>query len=271
MLAALILLGTFAQTSGEHVKAELVTSVTSAQPGKAFLAAVILRTDPGWHVYWMNPGDAGTATKIAWNLPPGWTAGETQWPIPNRFNEKELVTYGYEGSTMLLARITPATDAKLGLASFTADVTWTAAKDTRIPGKSTLRRSLSVQQKDLASRNWNDKLTAAEGDMPRAVEGWKFAASPIEGGWVLKATPPKKLTFDRFLPSFYPADAGIFDHAWPQRLIEQEDGSFWIGLKKLPTAETNPTHIRGLLMAPKGSAWEGAGDAMWVDAPVTAS
>ena len=33
---------------------------------------------PEWHTYWINPGDTGVPTRIAWNLPAGASAG----PIP---------------------------------------------------------------------------------------------------------------------------------------------------------------------------------------------
>ena len=48
------------------------------------LAGVELKLDEGWHTYWKNPGDAGSPTKIEWQLPTGISAGEIQWPLPHR-------------------------------------------------------------------------------------------------------------------------------------------------------------------------------------------
>jgi len=47
------------------------------------LAGVELKLDEGWHTYWKNPGDAGSPTKIEWQLPTGISAGEIQWPLPH--------------------------------------------------------------------------------------------------------------------------------------------------------------------------------------------
>ena len=53
-----------------HVTAELIPESTSVQAGKPFDIALHLHTDPDWHTYWINPGDAGLATMIKWTLPP---------------------------------------------------------------------------------------------------------------------------------------------------------------------------------------------------------
>ena len=39
---------------------------------------------PGWHTYWMNPGDSGEPPRIEWALPTGFTAGDIVWPHPER-------------------------------------------------------------------------------------------------------------------------------------------------------------------------------------------
>ena len=249
------------------VTAELVTSVTAAQPGKAFLAAVVLRTEPNTHIYWANPGEVGTPTKVVWKLPAGWKAGELMWPVPSRFTEKQGSTFGYEGATMLMARITPATDAKVGPTSFSATVSWTTGPAQTNETK-TLPRSLSISQKELSSQMWSERLKLAETGMPSALEGWSFTAEPIEGGFVLKSKPPEKIASWKGLPVFYPMDAGVIDHTWPQRLIDQEDGSFWIGLKRSAKLEKDPEVIRGLLIAPKGTTWKDKVDAILVEAPI---
>ena len=64
----------------EHVEAQLVSDVKSAQPGKPLLVGLKLRMADQWHTYWKNPGDSGLPTRIHWQLPPGWKAGEIRWP-----------------------------------------------------------------------------------------------------------------------------------------------------------------------------------------------
>ena len=57
---------------------------------------------PGWHTYWINPGEAGQPTEIKWTLPPGWKASAVQWPYPKRIPTGPLMDYGDEGKPWLL-------------------------------------------------------------------------------------------------------------------------------------------------------------------------
>ena len=38
--------------------------------------------DVGWHTYWINPGDAGKAAKIKWDLPDGFEVSALEFPAP---------------------------------------------------------------------------------------------------------------------------------------------------------------------------------------------
>ncbi|MGH7942479.1 MAG: protein-disulfide reductase DsbD domain-containing protein, partial [Limisphaerales bacterium] len=93
-----------------HTQATLVLSDDMAKPGDIVWAGLDLKMDPGWHTYWKNPGEAGMPTTIAWQLPPGVTAGKIHWPIPEKLPPSEVTTYGYSDETMLLVplKIGPA-------------------------------------------------------------------------------------------------------------------------------------------------------------------
>ena len=41
-----------------------------AAPGGEIELAILMRTKPGWHGYWLNPGDAGLPMSVEWTLPP---------------------------------------------------------------------------------------------------------------------------------------------------------------------------------------------------------
>src|ERR1700755_1591095 len=77
-----------------HIEAELVSDVESVQPGQPFLVGVRFKIDSDWHIYWKNPGDSGIPPKITWNLPPGFTVGDLQWPVPKRIEVATLINYG---------------------------------------------------------------------------------------------------------------------------------------------------------------------------------
>src|SRR6202453_5407755 len=97
--------GVSATVKQVHVTAELIAETTYLAPGKPFLVALHLHMDPGWHTYWINPGDAGLATNISWTLPSGFTAGPLQWPTPEQHDMGGLMTYGYAGDVYLITTI----------------------------------------------------------------------------------------------------------------------------------------------------------------------
>jgi thiol:disulfide interchange protein DsbD len=97
------------------VEAELVPAVSSVQPGRPFNVALRLAHDPHWHTYWINPG-TGYPTTIKWTLPPGWQAGEIQWPVPHVLTDVSgnITGNGYDGEVYLLVTLTPPTSLQSG-------------------------------------------------------------------------------------------------------------------------------------------------------------
>src|ERR1051325_7016508 len=88
------------------VHARLVAEADNVAPGSTVTIALEENIRPGWHTYWVNPGDAGAPTEIQWTLPPGWRAGPIVWPYPERVPVGPLMDYGYEGRGWLLTQLT---------------------------------------------------------------------------------------------------------------------------------------------------------------------
>ena len=93
-----------------HVTAELIPENTLVFGGRSTDVILHLHMDDNWHTYWINPGDAGLATTIKWTLPPGWTAGPIQWPVPEVHAMGPLTTYGYGGDVYLLTTLKVSPD-----------------------------------------------------------------------------------------------------------------------------------------------------------------
>ncbi len=135
--------------------------MTTIEPGKPFDVALHLHSDPGWHTYWINPGDAGLPTKIKWTLPPGFTAGPIQWPTPEKHKMGPLITYGYGGDVYLLTTITPPKGDLPQHFDIKARASWLVCLEECIPGKADLTLTLDtgmlnlrlpVENKDLFAR-----------------------------------------------------------------------------------------------------------------------
>jgi thiol:disulfide interchange protein/DsbC/DsbD-like thiol-disulfide interchange protein len=130
------------QAATEHVNARLVASQAAVAPGQRFTVALEQDIKAHWHTYWLNPGDSGQATTIAWT---GAEAGPIQWPTPAVQPIGPLVNYGYEGRVALLVDLTVPADAQPG-SRFqpVAEVRWLVCKDVCIPEQVTLGLDLPV-------------------------------------------------------------------------------------------------------------------------------
>jgi DsbC/DsbD-like thiol-disulfide interchange protein len=194
----------------DHAQALLLANVSGIAPGVPFYVGMKFTIDPGWHIYWKNPGDSGLATDVKLNLPEGFSASGLLFPVPNRIEfPGPVVNYGYENEVMLLIRVTPPKQLP-GNQSITlaGKASWLVCdKDNCIPGSADLSISLPVMdspspdKKPLFDR-WLAKLPISATDAGAAVSVSHSSSSAIiDIQW--KAVPSDI----QFIP--YPLKSGI--------------------------------------------------------------
>ena len=146
------LLYSTADASG-HTRASLVADVARATPGTSMTVGVLLRMDPGWHTYWVNPGESGLATTVRWTVGPGVVVSGLLWPLPEKTIEAgEVLTYGYANETMLLATVQlPATMPAQGAVKLQAEVAWLECEKTCVPGSATVTLTVPIGEKSTPS------------------------------------------------------------------------------------------------------------------------
>lgn len=214
-----------AQPRGDLVEARLLLEPSAIQAGVPFTAAVQLQMKPGWHTYWLNPGDSGLPTEIRWKLPPGFTAGPIQWPTPERLAVGPLMNFGYEGEATLLVEITPpATLPASGRVDIGADVSWLACEKECIPGSATLDASapLAPALAPAAPDAGAAPLFARARDaLPKPLAGATFAAA-ARTLTVRAPLPAGAGAGDVRSAVFFPAAEGLIDNAAPQQLAVAE-------------------------------------------------
>jgi DsbC/DsbD-like thiol-disulfide interchange protein len=149
-----------------HVRARLVADADEIRPGESFHLGVVLEPEPGWHVYWRNPGEAGLATEIAYQLPDGFAVGELKWPVPVEFEQPgAIIGYGYEDPVVLAAEVT-APGGVPSSAPVTLTASWLACKDVCVLGSATLEAALPLRGAELeaskaALGTWSEALPTA--------------------------------------------------------------------------------------------------------------
>src|SRR5205807_9776436 len=100
---------------------------------------------PGWHTYWRYPGDAGIPTEIKWQLPPGWHAGEIQWPIPLKLTEPgDIQIYGYHDEVLLMMQLTPPAQIGEKSVKLAGTANWLVCEKICIPGSAAVQLALPI-------------------------------------------------------------------------------------------------------------------------------
>ncbi|MEW6305100.1 MAG: protein-disulfide reductase DsbD domain-containing protein [Verrucomicrobiota bacterium] len=143
-LLALAVVAHPAQGAFYKTDARLVLSATAAKPGDTVLAGVHLTMDKGWHIYWRYGGDSGYPTSVKWTLPPGITAKEVEWPLPEKYYYQGEYTYVYHDETTLLVPLTIAPDAKPGAVEIKANIGWLECEKICVPGKAEVTATLTI-------------------------------------------------------------------------------------------------------------------------------
>ena len=153
-----------------HTEARLLFASDSAVPGTTVLAGVQLTMEPGWHTYWKNPGAAGQATEIKWQLPPGVTAGDIQWPLPEKLPPADITTYGYESEVVLLVPLTFGPAVSPGPLNLAAKVSWLECKDSCIPASAEIQGIVNIGSQTKPSADapllavWQGKVPVSAGN-----------------------------------------------------------------------------------------------------------
>jgi len=125
ILLALLLVPAVAEAKG--IEPQLVAE-GPAPPGGEVELAIHMRTNRGWHGYWLNPGDAGLPMDVTWRLPKGFAAGPLRYPVPSRLDVAGLMNYVYERDYALLVRLKVPADAR-GTIPIRAQAHWLACTD----------------------------------------------------------------------------------------------------------------------------------------------
>ncbi len=79
----------------------LVAATTAVGTKATLEAGVEFRLQPGWHIYWRTPGDAGYPPKIDWRGSDNIGTPVLSWPAPRRIVLGGLQNFGYEDEVVL--------------------------------------------------------------------------------------------------------------------------------------------------------------------------
>ena len=236
-----------------HLTVELVTENTSIAPNHDFLAGLHFVLDPGWHIYWINAGDAGEPPRVDWQLPAGITAGDLQFPAPERLPLGPLMDFGYQHEVLLPVPMRADASLQTGIeAIMRGHLHFLVCSNVCIPGKADLEQSVPVT----AQTGANDPATeplflAAERALPRALPAaMSVQVQQTKTAFVIRLTGKSAAKAE-----FYPYDQNVIANAAPQTVQPQPDG-VWITVEKAQGLQQVPATLHGLLKFPDGSSYQ---------------
>ena len=230
-----------------HVEVELFSVSDSIKPGATNYFALSMTIDPGWHTYWMNPGDNGKEPTLDWQLPEGLAASAVEWPTPTRIVASGLVSYGYEGETLLLIPIVASPDLPAGtVLSPKARVRWLACKEACVGGRADLQFDVTVSEKAEPTAGRAGSVAVAREQLPRPSTDWRMDARFEDSHIVLDVRPPPGFVDEVTGIYFFPDQMEVIDHAADQTW-RQENGVITLRLTPSPYASLPPKRLRGVL------------------------
>ena len=264
LAAAFLPAASFAQAdkavvTTEHVRAELLAHAPEGlAAGKPVWLGLQIRHKPEWHTYWMNPGDSGLPTTVAWTLPAGLEAGEIAWPAPHKLPVGPLMNYGYEGTVLLPVplTVTPAFKPSLaGDAEIQLKASWLVCQKECIPEEGSF--VLKLPARGSVALNGG----AFQAALDAAPKPLKSAAQVrIEGQRLEVSVPGLPVAARGKNLEFFPETGEVIDPpgAWTQAW----KGDTWTASVPLsPHRAASPT-VLPVVLAEGGQAWR-------VEAPVT--
>ncbi len=235
-----------------HSDVELVAAQRGVAAGQRVTVAVRLTLDPGWHTYWINPGDAGLPLAVEWTLPAGVSAGPLQFPTPRLAPQPPLMSYGYERQLVALVELQlPASLAPSSTLRLAGKAKWLACAEICLPASGPLALALPVTPGgDTTPTRWADAVTHARAQIPAPLIGWTARGWTTPQGYtvaLIRSVGTARGAAARFTtPYLFVDSAGVIEHASAQRVAVGGD-TLVIALPRATVATDTATRIAGII------------------------
>ncbi|PYR44681.1 MAG: hypothetical protein DMF89_27185 [Acidobacteria bacterium] len=237
-----------------HGTVRLVAEDSTFEAGREAWVGLLFDLDQGWHIYWVNPGDAGEPPTIQWSLPPGFQAGSIRWPTPHRLKTGPLIDYGYEGRTLLPVTMQVPMAFKAGTpVTLAAGVRYVVCREVCIPVRAqvTLTLPSGTDPADAAAKGalFRKAREASPKPMPAT---WKVQGTQANGRIILvvQTGAPESEAL------FFPIDRDQIDNAAPQVVTPIKGDGVRITLRRSAVADNSISVLKGVVVLGRDRVFE---------------
>jgi DsbC/DsbD-like thiol-disulfide interchange protein len=251
--------GSSPQAPPKHADVELLSRQASVKPNSDLQLGLHFILEKDWHIYWINPGDSGQPPSFKWQLPPGFSAGEIQWPRPERMQpSRSLADFGYHDEVLLPLKIHASSSLNVSApVEFNVEVKWLVCREVCIPEHADLHLSLPVGATASLDQQHSQLFAKTDKLIPQPLpRGWNASATSDKDDFVLTIRADKTI----MQAIFFPLGPGQIDNPAPQKLQPSHTGATLI-LKKSDLLLKPISVLRGVLVIPGGPAYR-------IEAPV---
>jgi thiol:disulfide interchange protein DsbD len=240
--------------SAPHLRATLIADQDSISPGSTFTLGIQFTLEPGWHIYWKNPGDSGLPPRFSWSTPAGISVSEPLWPYPSKIATGPLVNYGY-GDVLIPFQARVAHTSKTGSTTISARLEWLVCKDECLPGEGKISLVLPLRNETSLPSKHSKAFERAFASIPAPLERVSIAIEEQANQLILALIPLK----EGFLPPtaiFFPEDRRILSNSAEQSITRDGD-VLRLTLTRDQSHQEPINRVRGVLVSPQG--WSSSG------------
>mgnify|MGYP005843568601 FL=1 len=157
-------------------EAYIILDSFSLEKSRIIDAAVVIRLQEGWHIYWRNPGDSGMPTSFEFILPESIKVSEIKWAVPKIFEFEGYASYGYEGLAVFPFSIYIPENFNQDEITIEVNLKSLICKEFCKPFNKNLSRIIRLKDTYVASKSDYDLLQNTYKDIPLKNDKLKLRA-----------------------------------------------------------------------------------------------
>ncbi|MBE7181194.1 MAG: protein-disulfide reductase, partial [Terriglobus roseus] len=232
----------------DHLTVELVSAGPEIAAGGTQTLGFVFTLEDKWHIYWKNAGFAGFPPSADWTLPKGITAGDLQFPQPERLPFQGAVDYGYEDNVTYPIVIHAAPNVRAGKdgnVHLSTHLKWLVCREQCVPGTADLSINLKLVPAGTAVSQQGTQVGPIANALKHipATPGDGFSAKAVSDGKHIALT---FITGSHETDAeFYPLDEQLLQDNADQPIDSLENGTR-IYLTLLPNTPA-PKQLHGVV------------------------